>query len=360
MRRVVLPLALALALGACGRKGPPVAPEFRLPQPVADLRGEVSDGAIELNWTNPDRRVDNTRLRDLTLARVFRSDDAGSGEPRPALLSRGRILGYAELATIRLASAPTPPPAGAPVVEGTNVRVTDRQGLTPGRRYSYVVLTEDSEGRVSRPSDRLSLSFIAAPEPPRQLSAAPGEGEVRLRWMPPARLVDGSPVSADITYEVLRAPGPEAPAEAVLPVPAGATELLDRGLVNDRTYHYGVRALRREVTTLARGAPSERVAATPRDMTPPSPPTDLVAIPAGGGVRLSWRASPEPDVAVYIVYRAEPGGAFTRIGTATVPATAFVDGDLAPGTYRYAVSAQDSGAQPNESGRSSDVTVRLP
>jgi hypothetical protein len=359
MRRVALGLALALALGACGRKGPPVAPEFRLPQPVVDLRGEVSDGAIALSWTNPEHRADNTRLRDLAVARVFRAEDAGTGEPKPALLARGRIAGYTELATIRLTTPTTPLPAGT-VVEGNSVRLTDRQGLSPGRRYSYVVITEDSQGRVSRPSDRVSLRLIAPPEPPRQLNATPGEREVRLRWMPPAQLVDGSAVDAELAYEVLRAPGPDAPVESILPVPSGTTELVDRGLANDRTYHYRVRALRREAGTLARGAPSERVAATPRDTTPPAPPTGLVAAPAPEGVRLSWRASPEPDVARYIVYRALPGGAFTRIGTTTPPATAFVDRGVAPGTHRYAVSAQDGGAQPNESGRSSEVMVRLP
>jgi hypothetical protein len=359
MRRVALGVALALAVVACGRKGPPVAPEVRVPQPVLDLTGEVTDGAIELRWTNPDRRADNTRLRDLAVARVFRTDDAGSGEPKPALLSRGRIAGYTQLALIRL-TPPAPPEPGAPVVEGNAVRLTDRQGLSPGRRYSYVVITEDSQGRVSRPSDRVSLTLIAPPEPPGQLNATAGEGEVGLRWTPPARLVDGNPVSGDLAYEVLRAPGPEAPADAVLSAPAGTTELVDRGLANDRTYHYSVRALRREAGTLARGAPSERIAATPRDLTAPAPPTDLVAVPAPEGIRLSWRASPESDVAIYIVYRALPGGPFTRIGTTAPPATVFVDRGLTPGTYRYSISAQDSGARPNESGRSSEVTVRLP
>ena len=34
-------VALALAIGACGRKGPPVAPERRVPHAVHDLDGAV-------------------------------------------------------------------------------------------------------------------------------------------------------------------------------------------------------------------------------------------------------------------------------------------------------------------------------
>ena len=97
MRRVASALIAAFALAACGRAGPPVAPQFRAPVPVSDLRGSVEDGAIVLTWTNPQRRTDNARVRDLTQARVYRTADAGFLEPKPALLTQGRIAGYQEI-----------------------------------------------------------------------------------------------------------------------------------------------------------------------------------------------------------------------------------------------------------------------
>lgn len=360
MRRLAPLVALGLALAACGKVGPPVPPERRVPQPVMDLRGVVENGGIDLSWTNPTRRVDNTRLRDLTVVRVFRAEDAGVGEPKPALRARRRIAGYTEVATIRLGAPANAPAPEAPVVQGNAVRMIDRRGLTPGRRYSYVVLAEDGQGRVSPPSPRLTLTLIAPPEPPTRLAALAGEREVRLRWEPPARLVDGTAPPGPLGYEVLRAPDATTPLEVVTPTPLEATQFTDRNLENERTYSYAVRAVRREGPTLARSRPTERVAATPVKMTPPAPPTDLVAVPAAPTVRLSWRPSPDPDVATYVVYRAAGSGPFQRVGSTKPPATVFVDRDVPSGTYRYVVTAQDASSRANESRRSNEAQVTLP
>jgi fibronectin type 3 domain-containing protein len=95
--------------------------------------------------------------------------------------------------------------------------------------------------------------------------------------------------------------------------------------------------------------------------TPPSPPTGLVAIPAEGSVRLAWNPSPETDVALYAVYRAEGTGAFLRIATTQSITTLYTDQDVRPGrTYRYAVTALDRARQANESARSNEVSVTVP
>lgn len=351
MRGAALALLLAVGTAACGKTGPPVAPETRLPQPVSDLAAVVEDGSVVLTWTNPGRRADNTALRDLTSARVYRTGDDGLGQPRAALLRRGRIAGWEEVTRIPLADRES----------GREQRLSfeDRQGLVAGRRYSYVVLTEDARGRVSPPSPRVSVVLIAVPEAPRELTAQAGEREVRLAWEPPARLADGSPVTGAITYEVLRAEDAAIPAQAVTSSAIEATTFVDRSVENDRTYRYEVRALRRDAATLARGAPTPPVEAIPRDMTPPAPPVNLVAVPTGDSVRLSWRASPDADVASYVVYRAAAGQSFTQVGSTPATRTALVDAGVPPGTYRYAVTALDSGARPNESGHSNIVMVTV-
>ena len=356
LRRGALLVLLALAtLVACGKKGAPVVPESRLPQPVSGFTGVVGEGSVELAWTNPTRRIDSNPLRDLARLHVFRTDDEGVGSPKPAMLVAGRIAGYREIADIPLFGAPRP---AAAAVEGSRVRYTDRDGVTSGRRYTYVVLAEDGSGRVSPPSTRVSLTFLTLPAAPTGLRAEEGEGEVRLVWDAP-RLADGSEPPVPLTYEVLRAPAADAPLEPVAP-PVSDTQHVDRRLENDRTYYYAVRALRREAGTTARGEASARVAATPRDVTPPSPPTALVATPSAGAVQLTWKASPEPDVATYVIYRALAEGEFVRVGSAPAAGTVYVDRDLPRGVYRYAVSAQDGGARPNESARSDAVTVTVP
>jgi hypothetical protein len=362
--------ALVLALGACGRKGPPVPPGARAPRTVTGLSGFIEeDGTIHLSWTSPVRRIDNVRLRDLAVERVYRVEDDGFGAPKPAILSRGRIPGYRELVVIRFpppltsTTAPRPPAPPLPpgvTVEGEHVRMLDKVGVATGRRYTYTVIVEDSEGRESAPATRLSLTMLAQAQPPGALTARAGEGQVELSWQPPTRLTDGEPVEGTLTYEVLRAPDEDAPLAPITPVPIAAQSFVDRGVANDHTYTYAVRTIRAEDTTTVRGRPSARVSATPRDVTPPAPPARLVAIPSAGTVRLRWEASPDADVARYIVYRADAGGSFTRVGSVVPPLTAFIDQDVPTGSYRYAVTAIDAAATPNESPHSNEVSVSVP
>ncbi|HEY3067997.1 MAG TPA: hypothetical protein VGL09_19575 [Methylomirabilota bacterium] len=350
---VAVTALVAAAWAGCAKVGPPVAPEVRLPRAVSDLTATVSEGAVDLAWTNPSRRVDNTIIRDLAVARVYRTDDDGTGDPKSAIVNRGRVAGYREIARIAF-DVPEKKRAAS------RAATTDRGDLAYGRRYTYVVLTEDGQGRTSLPSPRVSVLFIAPPETPRDVTAEPGDGQVRLHWRPPARLVDGTEAGTDIVYEVLRSGDAQAPLQSITPTPITATELVDRNLDNDRAYTYAVRAVRRSGTTLARGAQSAPVSATPLDLTPPGPPTNLVAVATGDVVRLSWTGSPDADVALYIVYRAMEGAAFVRIGAAPAPSTTFLDRDVAPGRYRYVVTAQDRSSRANESGRSNEVRVNVP
>jgi len=332
-------VALLALVTACGRVGPPVAPERRLPLPPAALSATVRAGEIVLSWQNPTHRADHSRLRDVEVVRLYRTSDAGQGEARPAVLAGDQVVGYERLAVIRLER---PEPA---VVAGRQVRVVDRSELTDGRRYTYVVTASDGIGRTSPPSARLSVVYIAASEPPTGLTADPG----------------GRPLDGTLTYEVLRASSPDAALAPITAAPIADARYTDTAVGNERTYYYAVRAVRSAAGGVASSAPSDTVAATPRKLTPPPPPTGLVAVPSADAVRLTWKPRPEPDVAGYVIYRAAgPDAPLTRIGTTLAPTAVFVDRDVARGTYRYAVSAFDKATIPNESARSAEVSVTLP
>ena len=355
-RRVALVVAVfaVVVLGACGRKGNPVPPETRVPQAVSDLTAVAREGGVELGWTVPRRRFDNSRILEPGVARLYRVDDAGTGEPRPALLHGDRIRGYAEIATFRLQE-----PA-SPNLRGGRITYVDRNGLVFGRRYTYVATTADAQGRISPPSARVSITYIAPAQPPRALRAEATDRGVRLSWQAPASLVDGSAVRDPLTYEVLRAPDPVAEPTVIGRTGAGVTSFEDRGLENDRTYYYAVRAVRSADKSTAAGAATERIAATPVKTTAPAAVIGLVAVPSRGEVRLSWQPSSEPDIAMYIIYRAAGRAAPARVGAVRPPGTTFVDRNLPAGTYRYTVTVQDASARANESRPSNEVTVAVP
>src|SRR5204862_4618110 len=135
------------------------------------------------------------------IARLFRVEDAGAGSPRAAMLRHDRVVGYTEIAVFPLHEE-------AAALRGRRIAYVDREGLAYGHRYTYVVTTADAAGRTSAPSPRVSITYIAAPEPPRALQAEAGDRLARLHWQPPATLVDGSAVTTPLEYEVLRAPDP--------------------------------------------------------------------------------------------------------------------------------------------------------
>jgi len=353
-RRTVLVVLLAgAALASCGKKGPPVAPELRVPAGPAGLQGSVDGESIVVSWTAPATRIDGTRLRVIDRYKLYRREEADAGPPKAAMLSSGRIVGYDEIATIRTNS---PAPA---TIQGSSVTWIDRRALSTGRRYVYVVTAEDALGRTSAPSQRLIVPFLAAPLAPRALSATAGDRRVTLTWQAPAGLIDGTPVTDDVRYLVLRGTGATEGLAPITPQPIAETTFTDTGVDNDVDYRYAVRAVRVEPAVTAAGESSPTVTASPADTTPPSPPTGLVAIPSAGVVRLAWNPSPEPDVATYAVYRATETGEFMRIATTTALGRVYTDRDVQPGTtYRYAVTALDKARRPNESARSIVVSVR--
>lgn len=356
MRRAAAALGIFLAVTACGRKGPPVAPERRIPAPVSAFSASVEGRAVLLEWRNPDHRADGTRMKDLVALRVHRREEPERGEPKPAMLVGGRVVGYDQILAIQMAA---PAPAR---VDGGTVIWADSSGLTFGRRYVYVVTAVDSSGRQSQPSERVMVSFHPAPEPPRNLSATPRDREVRLSWSPPAGLVDGTALPGPVAYRILRAESAGMPLLSISPSPVTATDFTDRGVQNERTYYYAVQAISAEPTGSVRSEPSPTVHATPVDLTPPSAPRNLAAVPTETAVRLAWDPSPEEDVSGYLVYRlAVPSEAYTSLTPAPVAGTVFIDRSVERGkTYRYAVTAVDRARPPNESARSAPTVVTVP
>jgi hypothetical protein len=362
---VGLAVAVPLTLVACGKRGAPVPPERRLPAAVGDLSGGMVGEGVRLTWTLPRVRMDRTPIKELRRVEVYRRLEE-DGEPtapsRPAVLSFGGLFGgpsalpgFERVADIALAE-PKPPAE----VSGGQVTYVDTQALTSGRRYTYVVVAVDPQGRPSPPSNRVAVAVIASPRAPTGLSAQAADREVHLSWTPPDTREDGEPIDGPLLYEVFRATTPEArPTRPLNPEPLTSPSFVDIGLQNDVTYHYSVRALS------GPGGPASRrsdvVAATPEDTIAPAQPRGLVAVVAGTAIRLAWEAVGDADLAGYRVYRsATAGRGYQPLTPTPQPATTYVDADVRPGqTYYYVVTAVDRSRRANESVPSSEVSATV-
>ncbi len=362
--RIGLLLALfwVMGLGACGRRDPPVAPERRLPASVQDLSAAIIGDGVRLTWTLPKIRVDRSPIKTIQRTEVYRRLEAmGEPEPaRPAVLpfvglfgGPSGVVGFDRVANIALADP------GSAEVRGSQLAYTDARGLAFGRRYTYVVVAVDEQGRPSPPSNRVLVALAAPPTPPTGLVARAGDREVRLSWDAPVTLEDGSPAPGSLLYDVFRTTvvgeRPDRPLNAE-PIPT--PQYVDLTVRNDATYHYSVRARLGPGGGTSRA--SEVVSATPEDTTPPAQPRGLVAVVAGATVRLAWEAVSDLDLAGYHVYRSTtPGRGYERLTPAPQLGTTYVDTGVRPGaTYYYTVTAVDRARRANESVPSSEVSAR--
>src|SRR5207245_1074856 len=217
-----------------------------------------------------------------------RAEGARRGTRARGLVSAGRrraaALAAAALAVLALDAcgrrgSPLPPEIRVPQAV-SDLTAVEREG---GIEVAWTV-----------PSRRADHSrTLGPPEAPQALRGEAGDHAARLSWQPPAKLADGTPVTDPLAYEVLRAGDVAAEPSPIGRTAPGVTSFEDRGLENDRTYYYAVRAIRAAGAASAAGEASPRVAVTPVKSTPPAPVTDVVALPSRGHVPLSWTPTRE-------------------------------------------------------------------
>ena len=176
-RRIAGLLLIVLALAACGKKGPPVPPEVRLPAPPAGLRASIEENAILVSWTNPGTRIDGSRLK-ITEVRLYRREDADDGQARDPERARHRHDQIAAFAsTLRMT-----------VIHGDGRQWVAAQGSWPGIGTSMLTAL-DGLGWSSRrpaPPDHLPSGADAT----RVVQATAGNRQVTVGWSAPGKFTD--------------------------------------------------------------------------------------------------------------------------------------------------------------------------
>lgn len=324
-RRVGLRLAFGLICltgVACGKRGDPLPPLRRAPQPVTQLSVAQRGQALELRFTAPRAFTDGTRLPVLEVE-ILRADREG------------------DLQKVARSTVKTVAPGEAMV---------ETEALpAPGTLLRYAV-----RARVKRQTSVLAaappLTVVAPPPAPTALRSAPGAVGVALTWTPPSV----APTALAPSYRVYRR-APEGPyGIPLIAAPSLDARFEDSTAALGQRYCYVVRTVA-ALEPLVESLASDEACVDVRDVSAPAAPEGVAVFAQDGGRELSWSPSPEGDLAGYRVYRLRADGQRDRL--AELPATETRWRDVGGvGQRVYVVTAFDKAG--NESAASEPVQER--
>ena len=172
MKRTILLLLMAVSLAGCGKKGALVPPEALRPAPVSDLRVEQKGEAFTVSWSRPTKEEGGGRLRNLALLELFRRE----------VLPRGEDCEQCPNAYQLMTSVDLDFPRGVAVL-GDRFFWFDT-GVIRDRSYRYKVISRNSEGVASRPSNLAGRKKVAPPKAPAVTVLSTPTG-VQLSWQAP-------------------------------------------------------------------------------------------------------------------------------------------------------------------------------
>ena len=354
-----LAVLLAAAL-ACGKKGDPRPPLRPTPATITGLRLAQRGDEVEIRFTAPRASTDGAPLPVLDIELFVAQAE---GDLTKIVGARRFKAAPGELLT---QTEPLPSP-------GVTLRAAAR-AIAKGHR-----------GSLPEPAHLLVSAPLSAPT---DLSAQPGREGLALAWQGelPTPLPTPTPAPTPTPNPTPGAdlpsapPGPtptptptpepfapgffiyRRPAAGVYLAPLSPTATTERAFV-DRTAQPGESwcyVLRAAASSdpLVESAPSNEVCAEMKDVLAPAAPLGVTAIAREEGLEVSWSPSPEADLLVYRVYRAE-GGGFERVAEVSASETTFMDTQAPGGTlHRYRVTAVDRAL--NESPRSTAAEARRP
>lgn len=357
---LMLCFALVVASGGCGKKGDPQPAPRTIPQAVSDLTVRQRGLEVVLEMSHPKTTVAGLPydgldevvlyLLERTAATVAVSPVLPPPDRREFEAAAQPLLrvGGAELAsaisgdrlTLRYRLA-EPIPAGAPL-------------------RHFAVRTHAAGGEASDLSNIVSLLARPPLAAPANLVLAPRKDGIELRWSALPDAVAG--------YHVYRRTADRtaygAPLAAIAPATAPASPEPASSSALDSSAAFGQRYVYAVVAVAAREPLVEGALSTEReilyeDRFGPAPPRGLMSLPGEGFVRLVWEGVAEPDVAGYLVERADPGSDFHRVTTAPIAELELTDRGLASGfLFRYRVAAIDRSG--NLGNFSSAIEARVP
>lgn len=341
-----------LGLCGCGTPGAPQPPSLKLPELVQDLTAVRAGDSVTLNWTMPRKTTDHVLLKGQIPVSICWREGSGNCQPL------GQTVQAPEAKAEFHGSLPAALVAGDAKPVSLFVELKNPKGRSAGLSNAAPILAGAAPGAVNGLSAEVRADGVA-------LHWSGGTTEmVRLHRKlltpaaPPATAQNGplkpqqEPVLRDLLVEGL--PLGQSP---------GALDRTARfGEVYEYTAQSLIRVQEKGAAMELAGANSAPVRVNVLDTFPPAVPQGLAAVyvPEQKTIDLSWDPDTEPDLAGYIVYRADANGDWTRIsGAQPLAGAAYRDASAEPGhSYRYAISAIDQLG--HESKRSAEAAESVP
>jgi hypothetical protein len=217
-----------------------------------------------------------------------------------------------------------------------------------GKRVTIGVRSIGANRKQSDWSNFETLAIVTPPPTPSKPAVEDIAAGEKITW-----------TGAGDHFRVLRRVGDEK--DYIVAVTVDGHEWTDTGVDYGKPYTYEVQALveagEKKIAESDLSPPDTHI---PVDRFPPAVPSALRADRTANAISLVWEADTEPDLAGYRIYRSVGPGPWQKLAdTNTVPS--YSDATIEHGkTYRYAVSAFDKTAPPNESERSAPVEIVFP
>ncbi len=367
----VLSSVLVLS-AACGSKGDPLPPLRLVPAKAEGLTAVRVEGRpIRLSFVVPAANDDGSVPVDIASMRVF-AVTMPATDLAPTVLDL--IGGDLIVATIdvlvpqadtarqttdtpQTPAMSTEPPQPGATITWEDTTVVNATYPTPMVRY-YAVAAMSRRNRIGVASELVAVPLDPVPDAPRQLTASFTDTTIKLDWL------GTTPGTRYRVYEVKKDAADTAlnaePIEGMtFEVPLAAAEAeggVAAALGVERCFT--VRAARAAAGASLESAAVSTICVTPRDVFPPPVPANLTAVASEGALNLIWDAVDAPDLAGYLVLRAEaPGDKLLPLFDTPIVETRYQDTTAEVGKrYVYAVVAVDSASPPNRSAESNRVT----
>ena len=373
--------ALTLPVVACGKKGDPMPAPRTIPQAATDLKVRQRGLEVVAEFAYPKATVAGLPLPGIDAVTLYALDRpvaaAVSAVPAGATAAagaRGAALLMPDPREFALAAKPFLALSGAELASAiSGDRITVRFRLPeplaadlPARIFS--VRTHAQGGETSDWSNLAGLLPRLPPAPPQSFLAVASRDGVELSWAaaPSGTTIGASGATAATAasaasagYNVYRRDAARTSYGApIATLDASASSTVDSGVTYGRRYIFALTAIGiRE--PLSESALSAEREIDYQDRFAPFPPVELSALGSVGEVRLVWQASPDPDVAGYVIERADPDADFHRVNTEPVAALEFTDRGLSSGnTFQFRVAAIDKSG--NLGPPSVPVATRVP